>query len=142
MLICDLNVSLGQIFARFRLIGGGDGRIDAYIIQSATIAASGALFFTFNLQHQIRFRRLTIYKDHTFLRLQGRQVNEGRVREIARASVDIMISLPTSIGDWWARDAGGKRSVGLGDGEGSWQESPVLCREYSNSQFSSFSAII
>lgn len=40
-----------------------------------------------------------IHEDHTFRRLQGRQVNEGRVREIVRASVDIMISLPTSIGE-------------------------------------------
>lgn len=124
MLIRNLNISSGQTFGRFRLIGGGDGWVNAYIIQSATIAASGALFFTFNLyQHQIRFGRLMIlYDDHTFRRLQGRQVNEGRVREIVRASVDIMISLSTSIGNWWAQDAGGKTRAG--DGEGSWQDSP------------------
>jgi hypothetical protein len=98
MLIRDLNVSSGRMFGGFGLIGGSDGRIDAYIIQSVTLAARGPLFSTFNL-HQIRLRRLSIHEDHTFRRLQGRQVNEGRVREMVRPSVSVMISLPISIED-------------------------------------------
>lgn len=114
MLIGDLNISSGRMFGGFGLIGGSDGRIDAYIIQSATFAASGALFFTFNL-HQIRSIRLSIHEDHTFRLLQGRQVNEGRVREMVRASVRIMISLPTSIGDWVGSRCGPEgRSAGPG----------------------------